>query len=62
MPSNDRQNSYWRIQIEMVKKTTESGSRRWQEIKSVASGPAILLGLTASMGGVYSPHMNFSKI
>lgn len=35
----------------MKKVITESAGSRWQEIKSVASGPAILLGLTASMGG-----------
>ena len=34
-----------------MKKIKESPVGRWQEIKSVASGPAILLGLTASMGG-----------
>ena len=35
----------------MKKSVTESPVGRWQEIKAVASGPSILLGLTASMGG-----------
>jgi len=33
------------------KKAVQPTSERWHEIKSVASGPTILLGLTASMGG-----------
>ena len=35
----------------MKKTVTESPRGRWHEIRSVASGPSILLGLTASMGG-----------
>jgi hypothetical protein len=33
------------------KSVKQPPSERWHEIKSVASGPTILLGLTASMGG-----------
>jgi MFS transporter, SP family, sugar:H+ symporter len=35
----------------MKKAISEKQSQRWREIKSVASGPSILLGITASMGG-----------
>jgi hypothetical protein len=35
----------------MKKAISETQSQRWKEIRSVASGPSILLGITASMGG-----------
>jgi hypothetical protein len=34
-----------------LKQATKQHSERWNEIKAVASGPTILLGMTASMGG-----------